>query len=200
MIDRTVINLISIIVGGAGIFTVLTGFHVPELNTTFVGGNLFAVKRDTIQNITNRIFTIVALCGLALQLWAEIWGQQLPDRLYGATFYMSATFVGFAVMTLLVWLLLGLIDRVARRRWEPELITHLSEAFKDVAFVVDHGGLRQDQRALKDSTAGADGERNKADNLRQAENTLTLIEKLLEISTEGDLSSRVNRLRKSFSK
>ena len=33
--DRTIINLVSILVGGAGLFTVLTGFNVPELNMNF---------------------------------------------------------------------------------------------------------------------------------------------------------------------
>ena len=33
--DRTIINLVSILVGGAGLFTVLTGFNVPELNVIF---------------------------------------------------------------------------------------------------------------------------------------------------------------------
>src|ERR1700682_4558547 len=87
--DRTLINLVSILVGSAGLFTVLTGFNVPELNMSFFGANPYAVKRDAIESTMKWIFAVVALFGLVLQLWAEIWGVNLPDRSHNSKYYIN---------------------------------------------------------------------------------------------------------------
>ncbi|MDF0673185.1 MAG: hypothetical protein P0120_02415 [Nitrospira sp.] len=105
--DRTLINLLSILVGGAGLFTVLTGFNVPELNMSFWGENPYAVKRDAIDNTMKWMFTLVASLGLVLQIWAEIWGENLPDRLYDSSYYTVFSVIGLVVVGSLVWLLTG---------------------------------------------------------------------------------------------
>ena len=46
LMDRTILNIVSILIGGAGLVTALTGFNVPQLNMSFWGENPFAVKRD----------------------------------------------------------------------------------------------------------------------------------------------------------
>jgi hypothetical protein len=58
--DRTILNLLSLIIGGSGIFVVLTKFNVPELNMSFLGENPFAIKRDAIDNVMTWIFTKVS--------------------------------------------------------------------------------------------------------------------------------------------
>ncbi|MFA6472823.1 MAG: hypothetical protein WCU00_12360, partial [Candidatus Latescibacterota bacterium] len=47
-IDKTSLNLISILISGAGLFAVLTKYNVPELNMTYLDGNPFAEKREVI--------------------------------------------------------------------------------------------------------------------------------------------------------
>ena len=70
--DRTLINLASIFVGGAGLFTVLTGFNVLELNMSFFDANPYAIKRDVIENTMKWLFTFVAFIGLMLQWWRKL--------------------------------------------------------------------------------------------------------------------------------
>ena len=41
--DRTPLNVISFWIGGAGLFTVLTGLNLPEARRSFWGDNPFLV-------------------------------------------------------------------------------------------------------------------------------------------------------------
>ena len=66
--DKTSLNLISIVLGGVGLFVVLTKFSVPELHATFLGSNPFAAKRDTIESVMTWLFTGLTLLGLLVQV------------------------------------------------------------------------------------------------------------------------------------
>ena len=68
-------NLLSFIIGGGGLFVVLTKFNVPELNMMFFGENPFAIKRDTIDTVMTWIFTVMTLIGILLQIYSEILGR-----------------------------------------------------------------------------------------------------------------------------
>ena len=197
--DRTLINVASILLGGAGLLTVLTGFNVPELNMSFFGQNPFAVKRDAIQNVMNWLFTLVALIGLALQLGAEIWGGQLPERRHEAKSYVWCTVGGVVAVATLVWLLTLAGNRVARSIWWPKIIASQAEAFESSVFVVEHDGWRKDQLTIKDTLSAADAERHRSANLSHAEDRVAQIEKLIEVRPEGDLGARIARLRPLFS-
>jgi hypothetical protein len=78
--DRTQYNLFSILLGGAGLLIVLTHFNAPELNYSFIGENPFAIKRDIVEGVLNWVFTAVAVVALLLQLIAEIFGKDWPER------------------------------------------------------------------------------------------------------------------------
>jgi len=60
-LDKTIINLATILISGTGLFVVLTKFNVPELNMSFVGGNPYAVKRDIIEGVMSFVFTYLTL-------------------------------------------------------------------------------------------------------------------------------------------
>ena len=197
--DRTLINVASILLGGAGLLTVLTGFNVPELNMSFFGQNPFAVKRDAIENVMNWLFTLVALIGLALQLGAEIWGGKLPERRYDAKFYVWCTVGGVVAVAALVWLLTLAGNRVARSIWWPKIIASQAEVFESSVFVVEHDGWREDQLTIKDTLSATDAQRHRSANLSQAEDRIAQIEKLIEVRPEGDLVTRIARLRPLFS-
>ena len=174
--DRTQLNIISILLGGAGLFAVITGFSVPEANMTFFDTNPFAVKRDEIESTLKWSFTIVALCGLLLRLASEI--SDWTSRSHSWKYY----FVFCAVCMFVVVLLMGGVTvvgkRIARSTWEPKVIELQREHFESVKRLVENG---------------------KADDLKTGSQQLGLIEKLLwDVESNGDLRQRVERLQQVF--
>src|SRR5437879_7163823 len=103
--DRTGLNVVSMVLGGAGILTVLTGFNVPQLRMSFWGENPYELKRDAIANAMDWIFAGLTLIGIAIQIVAEIVGDSLPERLYTVHSYVRVTAVSVLATVGLVWLL-----------------------------------------------------------------------------------------------
>jgi hypothetical protein len=103
--DRTILNLLSLFIGGSGLFVVLTKFNVPELNMSFLGENPFAIKRDAIENVMTWIFTGVALVGLLLQIFGEIWSDRLPSRQHTIRFYVWFSSASLVAAIAIVFLL-----------------------------------------------------------------------------------------------
>src|SRR6266513_6422730 len=85
--DRIILDLISIVLGGIGLLVVLTKFNVPELNATFIGSNPFAVKRDIINSTMTWLFTALTLLGLLVQVGVAIWGNNIEQRVHTPRFY-----------------------------------------------------------------------------------------------------------------
>jgi hypothetical protein len=199
--DRTVINLVSILVGGAGLFTVLTGFNVPELNMSFFGANPYAVKRDAIESTMKWMFAVVALIGLFLQLCAEIWGANLPDRSHDSNYYIILCVGGLVVVGIMLWVLTGVGNRIAKWQWQPTVIELQREIFERTKFVAEHDGWTPDHWETREAiTAAGDSERYKANNMKTANEHLGQIEKLLEVESRGDLRQRVITLQPMFPK
>jgi hypothetical protein len=86
MMDRTLLNLTTILISGAGLFAVLTKFSVPELRMAFFGENPFAIKREQIEFVMTWIFTSLAISGLLVQVFKEILGNEIPERLHNFKF------------------------------------------------------------------------------------------------------------------
>lgn len=82
--DKTSLNLISIVLGGVGLFVVLTKFSVPELHATFLRSNPFAVKRDIIESVMTWLFTGLTLLGLLVQVGVAIWSNRIGERVHTA--------------------------------------------------------------------------------------------------------------------
>ncbi len=199
--DRTLINLASIFVGGAGLFTVLTGFNVPELNVSFFDANPYAIKRDAIENTMKWLFTFVAFIGLILQWSKEIWEASLPKRSHGTIYYLSFSLIALIVVCLMVWMLTGVGNRIARWQWQPDVVRLQSELFEQVKFVVTHEGWDANDWKTQDRIiAAGEAERYKVNNLKAADKNLRQIEKLLEVESLEDLHARVARLQPFFSK
>lgn len=75
IMDKTIINILTFLISGSGFFMALTKFNVPQLNQTFLGTNPFLIKRDKIDSVMTGVFTLLAISGLLLQLYSEIWGE-----------------------------------------------------------------------------------------------------------------------------
>lgn len=199
--DRTLVNLASILVGGAGLLTVLTGFNVPQLNMSFFGENAYAVKRDVIDATMNWMFTIVALAGLALQLWAEVWGEHLPDRSHHSRYYINFALGGVVAVGLMVWVLTGFGNWIAKMQWQPTIVTLQRDLFDRAKFVVEHDGWTPEHWENREAiTRAGDADRYTLGNLKATEEHLRQIEELLELNPQGDLKRRVATLQAAFSK
>jgi hypothetical protein len=197
MIDRTILNIASLLLGGAGLLTVLTKFNVPELNQWFIGENPFALKRDIIESTMTWLFTCFALSGVFLQLTAEILGDRLSNRVYGTCAYVIIS-VSFGLITaLLVAGLTALGNRVARNSWLPKVIANQSAVYDRTSFVLEHDGWTREELPMKESLANADQRR--CANLQQAENSVEILEKLLEVRNRGSsVRERVESLSRYF--
>ena len=71
-----------------------------------------------IETTLTWVFTVVALVGLVVQLWAEVWGGHLPDRLHPPEFYIRVGVGGLVAIALLVWALTG-VGNWTSRSFEP---------------------------------------------------------------------------------
>jgi len=196
--DRTILNVVSVIVGGAGLFTVLTGFNVPEASQSFFGDNPFQIKRDVIQTSMEWIFTLVALCGLVIQLWAEIWENDLPERLYTDSSYARVALVAVAVAAVVVWWLSIVGRSIARRRWLPRVVEAQRDLFNTAADLVENDGLRP-QEVREGATFGPGAlEKRRQSNLADLERHLSQMERLFDVTGSGPAADRIERLRPLF--
>ena len=197
--DRTLVNVISILIGGAGLLTVLTEFNVPQLNMSFFGENPFAVKRDAIDTAMKWIFTLVAVAGLALQLWAEVWAGDMPERLHSPRFYVLAAIGGLIAVGLIVWMLSGVGYWIAKKEWQPKVVAMQRELYERSKFAIEHDGWMPEHWENREAlTRDGESERLKPAGINEADRFLAQIEDLLEVGRRGDLSQRAQALQPFF--
>ena len=179
-LDQVLINLAAILIGGAGIFTAFTKFNLPEVNMSFFGENSFAIKRDIIEDATVWVFSLLALFGLLFQVLREIHAATIPERLYKAYQYYLFFIAGVLIIcVILVPILTGIGQIIAKYQWFPKIIQSQREAFHQASFIIGHDGGRKDQLELKEKL---DNQQKYVDiNYQEADEYILQIEKLLEI-------------------
>lgn len=191
------LNIVSLIVGGAGIFVVLTKFNVPELNMSFFGENPFAVKRDAIETVMTWIFTCLATIGLLLQIGGEIWSDRLQSRQYTSSFYMCFFLVSCLMAFVIVCGLTAIGNRIAKRTWLPMVVAKQAELYSQTRIIVDHDGWEEGQLKVKDTLQNPRMYQEK--NLEGAERSVTQIERLLDLPSDlVELKPRMERLAPFF--
>lgn len=193
-IDKTSLNLISIVLGGTGLFVVLTKFSVPELNASFFEMNPFAIKRDVIESVMTRIFTLLTTFGLLVQVVVAIVDGRLKERVHGTRFYTLLFVVVLAMAAALVPLLTAIGRRVARGSWLPQIVENQKELYAAARFVIEHDG---DQLPIR--APPVDPADHRAANLKNAALQVEQIEKLFDITNDPrDLKARLDRIRPYF--
>ena len=195
--DRTALNIISLLLGGAGLFMVLTKFNVPELNMGFWGENPYAIKRDTIDNVMTWIFTSMALVGLIIQIIAEIAGDRIPAHHNSLRFNITLTTIAIISVGILASVLTAIGFRVARRSWLPQIIVSQREVYRTAKLTVEHDGHWQDPQGIQ--ALARDPEAIRKTKLEHAQASITQIERLLDLTTnESSLKMRIDRLSRYF--
>lgn len=198
-LDQTTINLLTILIGGAGLFSVMTKFYSPEVNYSFWGENQFLVKRDIIEGILSWVFTSVGFLGLLLQVYKEIFADKIIERKYKARFYSKFFVLGFMAMVGIVYILSVTGKAVARQIWQPRIVNSQKEGFELSSFITKHNGWRKDQLGVKDKLD--DPKKYIEANIKTAEGNILQIEKLLDIRARtNSLPERIEELNKYFAK
>jgi len=198
-LDQTTINLLTILIGGAGLFSVMTKFYSPEVNYSFFGENPFLVKRDIIEGVLSWVFTSVGFLGLLLQVYKEIYADKIIERKYIARFYFKFFVLGFVAMVGIVYILSVTGKAVARQIWQPRIVNSQREVFELASFITKHNGWREDQLDVKDRLD--DPKKYIEANTKTAEDNILQIEKLLGIKARtNSLPERIERLNSYFAK
>ena len=193
-IDRTIINLVTLLVSGMGIFAALTKYSAPELSKSYWGENPFAFKRDKIDAVMTWIFTFLVICGLLFHALTLILVHDIPDRNYGVVTYATVFFTGLFVMLIVVFLLTKAGKMIARKRWLPEIIRVHRGKYETAKFIVEHNGRLDNQIEQNDLP-----DKNIQRNYKDAEKHISQIERLLDIPHDKtDLSERLDRMRRYF--
>jgi hypothetical protein len=195
MIDKTLLNISSIIIGTAGLYSVLTKFSVPQLNSAFWGINPYAVKRDIIDGVMTTIFTLFTLTGLFVQAILFIFESSFKDRIYNTSFYLLYFVIGIVIVTLIVFLLAKIGKIIAEKRWRPIIIENQREIFERSFSIVENNGLNEEQFGWPDR------ERYSQQNLEGIDGNITQIEELLELPNKLiDRKERIKQLEGYFKK
>jgi hypothetical protein len=118
---------------------------------TYFNQNPFALKKDAIDSVMTWLFTSLALIGLVIQVFKEIFGGEIADRLHRPKIYLLFFLVGLVAMVWAVWLLSSCGKWIAKRNWFPEMIKIHREMFESSLFIVEHGGWREEQLPTKDT-------------------------------------------------
>lgn len=180
--DRTILNLASLLLGAAGIFTVLSGYNGPELRTAFGGENPFLVKQDAINGWKDRLFMGVAVLAVLIQAVAEVFGASIEDRSHGWRLYLVAFGTILVIIASLWFGIVAISVRLARREWfEP-----LAKVFRPVLSAAER------DFAEMGFVEAPGGNAFVSDAIHQVE----LMEKLFDARSHGALPERVLRLRK----
>ncbi|MDD5259478.1 MAG: hypothetical protein PHD29_05880 [bacterium] len=180
MIDSITVNLFTIIISGVGIFTAITKFNIPELNTAFWGKNPFAIKQSIIENTMTLTFSSLAIFGLFLQVLKEIHVNSIPNRLYKTHHYYFILAIGILLMCAVVPILTGLGNTIAKNKWLPIIIKEQKEVFLQTSFIIEHDGWRKDQLKAKDKINNPQYYIDL--NYQTADENIGQMEKLLEIN------------------
>jgi hypothetical protein len=193
--DRTSLNLISLILGGAGLFAALTGYNVPQTRLSFFGENPYQVKRDEIARVLAWLFTLVALAAGAIQLAAEIAGDSVPARLYTFWSYIRVAAVAVIGAAVVVALVSRLGYVLARRRWLPQVLKGQRERIERTLFAADHNGLAPEHDRERERMRTEELADLEARGWVLLDATLDDLDHLLDLTPLPDRSRRLQRIR-----
>jgi hypothetical protein len=130
MLDKTLVDIISMTIGTVGLIGAITKYDFPKARRSVYGENLFRFKEDVINNQVTLFFTFYAAIGLLFQIISnDILGDEIPDRLYSKGFYLLALAISLILIASLIPLIKRLSRWSAKSRWQPEIIKKAKDNF-----------------------------------------------------------------------
>jgi hypothetical protein len=194
MLDGVMINLFTLLIGGAGVFSALLKFQARQLHSTFLGSNPFSQKASVIDDVTAKVFVTMAVLGLLIQAYKEIVGPAVPDRIHSTKFYTYFFLLGIVSTSWIVWLCSATGKLIARPIWLPSTVQGQSDIYSSVSQIIKNNGI-YDEQAQRKGTKDEPTQEVIDRNFKTAEQRMKQLEKLLEITpTSGTLAERLKRV------
>ena len=178
IIDQVILDIISIVFGGAGLYVVVTKYNVPETRINFYGkSNAFKEKANIIEDIMTTIFTTVTAISFFILIIKYIFGVMIPERLYTKIIYSFIFIVTAISAYFLVKILNWIGNRIARKKWFPIA----KNSYTPIYELIKNDWIKS--------------------NPEKAEEATELIEKILDIKVrEKDLKARLIKIGIIFEK
>jgi hypothetical protein len=103
MLDKTLVDIISMTIGAIGLIGAITKYDFPKARRTVYSENIFRFKEDLLNNYIIWSFTLYAAIGLLFQLiYNDIFADEIPDRLYSKGFYWIALLFSIGIVASLI--------------------------------------------------------------------------------------------------
>jgi len=175
--DQVILDILSIVIGGAGLFVVITKYNIQETRMNFYGEtNVFREKASVIDDVMTWIFTLLSILGLFALIIKDIYGEIIPERLHAFSYYWLVFLLSLSFAFVLVNVLDWFGKKIARRRWLPLVKNGFREAFED---------LTKNNLIIKNPERG--------------QRIIELIEKALDVKVKrNDLSARFEVIKVYF--
>lgn len=199
IIDKSLINLFTILISGAGVFAIFLKYNVPQLNKSFWDENPYAIKRDIIESVMTWVFIFLALLGLLIQSYSIIYGDVIYERLHNSLFYIMSSIGGAMFMMIVIYSLGCLGKIIARRKWLPIIVKNQTELFNIIGATIKNNGFLEGQ--LPDMEVYSDEQKIEITqkNNERAKAYISQIEELLEITEPPEsLVEKYNNVSKYF--
>lgn len=137
MFDKTMLNLLSLVIAAGGIISGLLKYNPTETMMSFYGKNLYLLKRNIIEAWKNGIFATVTLCGLAIRA-ISILSPHTPERIYPLQYYpgYSAVLIILAVVVFCILYRASILWGKTRSR--RRLVPELKPAFENARDVIEN--------------------------------------------------------------
>ena len=197
IMDKTTFDLITIIIAVIGVFMALKKYSPPELNMTFYGENLFSIKKDIIEKRRKWVFALFVVMGLSIQIIEKIFFPRLQEHIHTNNYYIFSFILILLIMLFFAFLLDKLAKSIAKKKWLPELVEKLREAYKQTSEIIENRGLERKQLDLTNKEQ--DLIEIIHNNYKRVDERLERIEKLLDIRRKGkNREERIKLLKKFY--
>jgi hypothetical protein len=194
--DKTVLNLVAILITGTGVIGSLVAYEPPEVNATYWDLNPFAYKKSEIDKVSRRAFAFLALLGLAVQAY-PFFIVGLPEQHHTTAFYLLFFAVGAVLMAGIGFGMRKLCMAWARKSWFPKLRDQMRETYESTLFIIENDGWRPDQVQIKDQLNNPEMYRNA--NFESVDSRIATLQKVFDIpDVPGDRRAKIATLRQIF--
>ena len=128
--DQVMLEIISIVVSGIGLFSYITKYNIPETREPYYGGNLFLEKANIIDGVMNWVYAFVTVFGFFILIVKNIYQNNIPQSIYSYENYWIV-FIISSFFSILIFNILSLIGKkIAKKKWEPIIINGFKEAMQ----------------------------------------------------------------------
>ncbi len=197
IIDKTILDLLSLGFTGLGIMSILIRFHTPKLSQAYIGSNPHHIKKEIVDSTTNWVFVFFACIGLTIQGISIVLADSLP-RLYEETWYGSFSISIIFVLFALLKMTLFLSHKFTERFWKRELGKLYSKRLPFLHFMLSLENEFANQYKKDKGLIGKDEkvcESMRSANMDNAINFIEDLEELFEIKNiDSNLNSRLDKI------